>query len=438
MKLKYREEVVSRIQEEIEKKEFVNKCRMTAKDFTRNRKVTPLDLINYELNKKGLSSKMEIKKFNEIKDVDNITASGFFQQREKLNPEAFTYLTQMSVRTFYTDFPNEVKKFKGYVLTAVDGSDFEIPNTEKARKQFNGNQQEQCARVTVSTYYDVLNKYTLDTIVEKYDFSEIEMAKRHIETVEKEKLLGDFKSIHIGDRNYKSIADFYYFIKTNQKFVIRVAESSYKKEKDAMTSKDEIIELGYEYNRIKYYKDTDPEVYNYFKNGGTIKVRCVKIELNTGETEFLFTNLEIDEFTTEDINEIYQLRWKIEINYKHLKSNMKIECITSSKELLIKQDIYSQILVANLLQSFINDSDEKLQELKYKHEVKTNKNMAIGLFKDKLINIFLENDGHRRATMMNELVDEMSKYLVYVIPRRKNERKCNPKNKYHLNQRKSF
>lgn len=436
--MKYREEIVGRLQKEIKNSEFVNKCRMSAKDFTRNRKVTPIDLINYELNKKGLSSKMEIIKFNEKKDVDNITASGLLQQREKLNPEAFIYLTQMSVRTFYTDFPNEVKTFKDYVLTAVDGSDFEIPNTKKARKQFNGNQEDQCARATVSIYYDVLNKYTLDAIVEKYDFSEIAMAKRHIEIVKNKKLLGNFKSIHMGDRNYKSIADFYHFIIQNQKFVIRVATSCYKKEKEAMTSNDEIIELGYEYNRIKHYEDKDPEVYNYFKNGGTIKVRCVKIELNTGEIEYLFTNLEMDEFTTEDINEIYQLRWKIEINYKHLKNNMKIECISSSKELLIKQDVFSQILVANILQSFINDSDKKVQKSKYKDEAKTNKNMAVGLFKDKLINIFLEDDGNKRAEMMSELVDEMSKYVIFVKPGRKNERKNNPKNKFHINQRKTF
>ena len=34
------------------------------------------------------------------------------------------------------------------------------------------------------------------------------------------------------------------------------------------------------------------------------------------------------------------------------------ENITSSKEILIKQGIYSQVLESNILQAFINDNDK--------------------------------------------------------------------------------
>lgn len=107
-----------------------------------------------------------------------------------------------------------------------------------------------------------------------------------------------------------------------------------------MKSNDEIIEIKYEYNRAKYYKNTDPELYEYLKCGNTIKVRCVKVELDTGEIEKLLTNLDKDEFTPAEIKALYNLRWQIEINYRHLKNDLKIENITSSKEILIKQDIY--------------------------------------------------------------------------------------------------
>ena len=86
------------------------------------------------------------------------------------------------------------------MLLAIDGSDFEIQNTKITREEYNGKQQEQCARVTVSTCYDVNNKYTLDTIVEKYNYSETEMAIRHYETIKKENLLDDQKAIWIMDR----------------------------------------------------------------------------------------------------------------------------------------------------------------------------------------------------------------------------------------------
>lgn len=82
----------------------------------------------------------------------------------------------------------------------------------------------------------------------------------------------------------------------------------------------------------RYYKDTDSELYEYLCSGNTIKVRCVKVELETGEIEILLTNLETEKFTSDEIKELYNLRWQIEINYRHLK----IENITSSKEVLIK------------------------------------------------------------------------------------------------------
>ena len=62
----------------------------------------------------------------------------------------------------------------------------------------------------------------------------------------------------------------------------------------------------------------------------------MKIELETGKIKYLLTNLSIEEITYENINDLYNLRWKIEINYRHLKVQLKIECVTSSKDILIK------------------------------------------------------------------------------------------------------
>lgn len=91
-------------------------------------------IILYELNKKGLITKMEILNFNDINDVQEISSPGLLKQREKLNPDAFIYLMQNSLKEFYIGYQNEDKTYKGYVLTGIDGSDFEIPNTITARK----------------------------------------------------------------------------------------------------------------------------------------------------------------------------------------------------------------------------------------------------------------------------------------------------------------
>ena len=435
--MKYSYKNINIIKERMEKCDFISRCRISEKDYIRKRKVSPQDIILYELNKKGLSSKMEIINFNNINDIKNISSPGLFKQREKLNPDAFIYLMQESLKEFYVGYKKEVKTYKGYVLTGIDGSDFEIPNTKTSREKYNGKQQNQCARVTVSTCYDLLNHYTLDTIVENYDYSEIEMAKRHYETINKEKLLGEFKSIRIMDRNYRNLSSIYHYIKNDDKFLIRIATSVYEKENQSMKSNDEIIEIKYEYNRAKYYRNTDPEFYNYFMSNN-VKVRCVKVELETGEIEVLLTNLEKDKFTSAEIKELYNLRWQIEVNYKHLKNNLKIESITSSKEILIKQDIYSQVLVSNMLQAFINDNNEKINQGKYKNKMKTNMNMSVGIFKNTLIYILLEDNDRKRSEMIDKFCLAIEKYIIPIKLGRKSQRNNNPKNRYHVNQRKTF
>lgn len=44
----------------------------------------------------------------------------------------------------------------------------------------------------------------------------------------------------------------------------------------------------------------------------SIKVRLVKYKLNTGETEYLLTDLSSGDFNTDEIGELYYERWSIE------------------------------------------------------------------------------------------------------------------------------
>lgn len=436
--MKYSYKNINIVKTEIYSNSFNSKCRINERDYIRKRKVTPKDVVLYELNRKGLSTKMEIINFNNINNIQDISSPGLFKQREKLNPEAFIHLIRLSLKEFYTNYKKEVKTYKGYVLLGIDGSDFEIPNTKKSREKYNGKQQEQPARITVSTCFDLLNCYTLDSIVEKYDYSEIKMAETHYQNIKQNNLLDNAKSIIIMDRNYRSLSNMYKFIKNDDKFLIRITSLAYKKEQQEMKTDDEIIEIKPNSNRTYPYRGKNPELYNYLISGNRIKVRCVKVTLNTGETEILLTNLEQNEFSKEEIKKLYNYRWKIEINYKHLKNNLKIESISSSKITLIKQDIFSQVLVSNMLQAFINDNDKKIKQEKYKNPMKTNNNMSVGIFKNTLIYILLEEDIKKREEMMDKFCILLEKYILPIKKGRKNPRTNNTKNRYNVNQRKCF
>lgn len=399
----------------------------------------PFDkVVLYGLNKRGLTSKMEIEDFTDLINSADISYPAVLKQRLKLDGKIYLDMLQTNLVDFYEKFTGDVKLFCGYILTAVDGSDFEIPNTKKTREEFNEyHEEELVARATVSNMFDVLNHYIMDTIIEKFDYSERKMAKEHFETIKKLEL--KYPIIRTGDRGYSGIVDIYYSLKNNDKFVYRLKKSDFKKYIQNMKTNDEIITIPYQYDRIRYYKEEAPEFYkNMEKTKEDIKVRIVKINNKEGEEIILVTNLEREKFDYNIMIELYKLRWEIETSYHLLKESLKIETITSSFKTIIDQDIYSQMLAFNIIRAFVNDAQKEIDQSKYKNEMKINMNMAIGFVKKILILIIIEEDRNKQDEMFELLMEKIQKYIVPVKKDRHYPRDKDKKNKYSINKRKSF
>jgi len=435
--MKYSQKGTNFIRNQLENKLNYESLRNKATDFTRQRKIGPKELIIYNLNKKGLSSKMEEYQFFKITGYESISTPGMLKQREKLNPKVFENLNDGLLNVYYNECSNEIKLYKGYLLTATDGSEFEIPNTKTSKDSFgvatsSKDKKETTARAKVSIVIDILNKFVLDVEIAKHRTNDKKLAKIHRENLSSK--LNDYKIINIKDRGYVSLEDIYYSIQNEIKFIQRLDSNCFKHEISQMISNDEQIEIGYQYDRVRHFKKSAPKLYEYLKNGNTVKMRAIKIELET-ETEFLLTNLD---FSYEEIKELYNLRWSIESIYHQLKENLKIETISSGKEVIVKQEILSQMLVYNIAQSHINVAQEKINQEKYKHEMKINHNMAIGLLKNYFIYIIMETDVKKRLAMMDELEELILKYLIPVRKNRRYKRNKQIKNKHHINKRKTF
>jgi transposase len=282
-----------------------------------------------------------------------------------------------------------------------------------------------------------LNKYVLDTEVEGYKYSERALSQMH--GVAAKEIIGDkFPFIRIKDRGYASLLEFYHAIKDDEMFVIRLPKKDYRKERTAMKSDDEWIEIKYQAQRMGHYQETEPEFFGFFKNGGILRIRFVYFKLPTGETEVLATNLLESIFSTEDVTEIYRLRWGVETNFHTLKENMKVTNISSSHKELILQEVYSQVLVYNLTHIVESEVEEKIDSNKTRYRMKINTNMAIGFMKDTLIKLLLEPDNIKRGNILDQLRSLMYCHQVPIRPGRKYDRNKRTCNKHSINKRKSF
>ena len=436
--IKYGYKGLSKIRSKIQSKELKEKWRKTITDFTRKRKMDFERLIHYILNKRGLSTNMEINNFfNKIDEDIDMSAQALLDQRLKLKPEVFVELNEDYLKGFYSEYrETDVKNYKGYILKAIDGTDFEIPNTEKSKDAFGrvkAKEGESIPRTSVSMCYDVLNGYIIDVIPEKYRSNEIYMAKRHMR--KDQEITENYNSIYIMDRNYVSF-DFLVFLQKNDiKFLSRLNLGYYTKETENMKTRDEIVEIFHTKERMKRKNFEDEETREYAKEN-KIEVRILKYVLKTGEEEYLITNLK--EFSYEELFEIYGKRWNIETLYNSLKNKLQIEKFTSSKEEIIKQDIYASTLVYNMVQTMKNEAKEDIEQKKYKYEMKINENISIGLFKNEMIYIMLEDNDKKRVKRYDKLCKKILKYKIPIRKDRQYKIRWRPDNQNSYNKLKSF
>lgn len=414
--------------------------------FTRNRKISCQDLLLMTLNKQGKNTSFEIRDYMIRKKGDKsvmCTDEAYLKQRRHLNPEVFKQINEIYLKDFYED-KKYIKRKNGYIIFAIDGSKEEIPNTQKNREEFGYAENQggvNAARALLSSIYDVNNHFYIDVEIDKYTASEIELAKRNIDKMIE--IIGVEKVLIIFDRGYPSIEFFYWLETRNIKFLMRLRGKDYKEEKQQMKQDDEIIELKYYYSRLQSIKKKYPKIYNEIKDKTGIKYRFTKIEVTEETTEYLISNVTMEEFSIRELKELYGNRWKIEESYDSIKNKLKIESFTGNLPIFIYQDVYAQIFVYNQLQDMIYTGNKELVESNkdrnLKLEYKINENKAIGIYKEQYIRILLIKDKRQSNQEFENLIKEMERYTTAIRNNRETQpRKWNHKNKYRTNFKPSF
>lgn len=409
----------------IKKASFIDFCKKTNKNhFTRKRKMPLSPLILSILNRKGLTLTMELRKFFKlINSKEKISKPGYLKQRKKLNPKAFMLLSDFHVKNFYKDVP-ALKSFKGYFLFAIDGSSANIPTTKENIELYGNSSRKNVklrAQLGISCIYDVLNKMIIDCTINKWKFSEREQAEIHIKKLNS--FIGNKPYITIFDRGYPSSEFFINRLEKEQKFLMRLSSTSFKREQLSMLEEDEDVEIVFDKTRIRHYIGTD--FGNKLNQLGFIQLRFVRLKLPTREFEYLATNLSREEFSTEEIFTLYSCRWGIETVYDILKNKLELENFTGSKPIIIEQDIFSTIYLCNLVHDLLFDAEEEQKarnQGKYKYAMTINKSIAIGIIKEDLIFFILEPDGDRKTEIFEKIIKEISENILPIREDRHYER----------------
>jgi hypothetical protein len=374
--------LIERIKSQLFSDEFKDRHRRAKKDFTRERCLPFVIMVTFLLNMVKRALQDELDEFFKLLNqqdvaVPIVTKSAFSQARKKLKYEAFVELNQTQVDYFYERF--EYQTWHGLRLLAVDGSTSQLPRTPEVINHFGAWHPAQggpCPVARVSQMFDVLNGITLEALISPKEMGERTLAARHFAHLERSDLV-------LLDRGYPAFWLFALILEQGAQFCARMPLGGWQVVERFVTSglSEQIVLLWPSSEAIQECRSRELSL-------APIKVRVIRVELDSGEVEVLATSLVDDvAYPITVFKELYHHRWPVEENYKVMKSRIEIENFTGKSVLAVYQDFHAKGFTANLTAILAHPAqkvvEHKSRGRKYTYQV--NMTNALSKMKDTVV-----------------------------------------------------
>jgi Transposase DDE domain len=255
-----------------------------------------------------------------------VSASSFCSARQKLRDNLFPALLHHVEVLMRKDFDHETR-WHGRRVFAVDGCKTNVQRHWDLAQAFGVPKGAHCPQVLVSTLFDVGAKIPVDLRIDPFGTSE----RAHMLDMLPHLQKGD---ILVLDRGYPSHEVLQALTKAGIDFLIRVPSSN----------TFEAINLMKNIGGEDYRLWIEPPA-NCPPDWKPLRLRVIKLMNKKGETTFFITNLFRNQFSREDIRELYHMRWEEEEFYKMVKSSyIGQDQFRSKSPAGVRQEIHAQML----------------------------------------------------------------------------------------------
>lgn len=315
-----------------------------------------------------------------------VSASALSQARYKLKHTAFIELNQVAiVETLYGN--EDYLRFWGFRVLAIDGSKLVLPDNEAIREEFgtiawsNGKDAEiqgERPYALASVLYDVLNRVALDATLGKAKAYEVDLAVGHLPHTR----VGDLLTM---DRNYPSYRMLAELSRCERDFVIRCSAASFAEAREMLKGQgpdSQEVTLKPCAGQLALIREMGLPL--------SLKVRLVRVLLNTGEYEVLVTSLlDNTRYPTDGFRELYYLRWGIETFYGLLKTRLELENFTGIGAEAIRQDFHATVYLSGL-ESLLTDTAQAMLDAKVtQYPQSVNRAVSFNAIKNRALDLLL-------------------------------------------------
>ena len=399
--------LINSIKKLVKSESFCNRHKQNPQDFTRTRALPFHQLIYFFLNMPRAAYETELCNFNRtLQHLDVAeplaTKGALTKARRKLNHCAFIEMNNHLAEYYQRDF--NPLRWNGFLLLAIDGTLTNIPNVPEIINHFGqwkprlGNP---CPKARVSQLYDVMNHMTIAGLITPKDFGERELAAAHCPNLQEDHLL-------LLDRGYESFWLFKTILSYDASFCARVSANRLNIVKQFVSSGDteRIIKLQCSYTSA--LKCADLEL-----DKSAIKLRLIRVDLPSGETEVLITSLtDRHVYPIDQFAELYHERWPIEEDYKVIKCRIQMENFTGKTVHSVYQDFYARLFTKNLTSVIIRSVSGRIRSLTEGrlHLYKANFTNALAMMRTHIVVLF-----NRQGLTLLSCIDNLQTLIARVL-----------------------
>lgn len=410
--LKFHANLVSSLKKVVASKAFLARHRRSPQDFTRDRILSFPHLLSFLINLVKGSLQDELDRFFQVLmdrtvPVRQMTKAALCKARKKLCPDAFVELNDKLNAHFYRG-PSS-KRWKGFRVLAIDGSTCKVPNTPDVADHFgvwHSATGDPCPVARLSHLFDVLNHVTVHALIRSKKDGERVLAAEQVRQAGKGDLI-------LLDRGYPAFWLFALIRFVGAQFCCRMVETTWEVIDEFVKSgsKDRIVTLMPSPTSIKQCENLGLPV-------KPIRIRLIKVELDTGEYEILATSLtDPNRYLTKIFGDLYHLRWGIEEAYKVWKQRIQIERWSGKSVATVLQDFHAKVFTANLTAVLANsvqhEVDKRTEHCKHPYAV--NFTQALSKMKDTIVRLFTHRNPFQ---ILVEFLDVLARTVEPVRPGR--------------------
>jgi hypothetical protein len=288
-----------------------------------------------------------------------------------------------------------MRSWNGRRLLAIDGTYLNVPDTPATRARYtlqeNQWQGAACVQALASVLYDLRNDIglhaTLDAKRAEKDF----LFACHLDHTAE----GD---VIVLDRLYADSAVLACWLGYRRDFVIRFPRGGFKQVQAFWESTDLDVQLDIavaDKQRAFVRARGLPEV---------VRIRLVKVELESGEIEVLGTSLLDQElYSRAELKRVYGWRWGVETYFDRLKNVFDLERWSGKSVGSIEQDFYSLLFLATLESVLSMPAKAELADESrakgHRHEQHVNRVVSYGAMVDHVVALLIDQHTSAEVTL---------------------------------------